>query len=146
MTVRLRYLRQIVIDGRYYEAFAIHDRSGVLLMGNYRNNIPGNAPIDPTTFFAPLEFETVDAGCPVEPPEEDDGRDFISNPCPFARTPLAVQVTSGEQTSAIVDGTARSVGGYELNVSASFVDYVDPELGCGRDREAVSVYIFSEQP
>lgn len=145
MTVRLRFLSEQVTDGRYYEAFAIHDLSGVLLMGNYRNNIPSNAPIDPTTFFAPLEFEPVDAGCPVEPPAEDDGRDFISNPCPLARTSLAVTVTSGEQSSSIVDETARSVGGYEFNVFASFLDFVDPDTECGSDRETVSVYVFSEQ-
>lgn len=146
MTIRLRYLRQIVTDGRYYEAFAVHDLSGVLLMGNYRNNIPSNAPIDPTTFFAPLEFDPVEVGCPVEPPAEDDGRDFISAPCPFARTPLAVRVTSGERTLSIMDGTAGSLGGYEFDVFAFFLDYVDPDTECGSDRESVSVYVFSEQP
>lgn len=145
MTVRLRYLRQHVLDGSFYRAFAIHDIEGALVMGSYRNGLPSDAPTDPATFFEPFEFESVDGLCAGEAPGEDGGGTFIIDPCPFVRTPLGLSVTSGDQSTTILDGTTRSVGGYEFNVSAYFADFVDPEPGCGSSREFVFVNVFSEQ-
>lgn len=145
MTVRLRYLREIVIDGPSYRAFAIHDLEGALVVGNYRNHVPSDAPTDSATFFAPFEFDSVDGLCAPEPRRGDEGGSFVIDPCPFARTPLGVRVAFGDETTTIVDRTTRSVAGYEFNVSAYFADFVDPESGCGRDRDFVSVHVFSEQ-
>lgn len=145
MTVRLRYLRQDVIDGRFYWAFALHDLEGTLVMGNYRNRLPSNAPTDPATFFAPFEFTPVKGLCPPEPPEDDEDGGFISDPCPFVRTPFGVSVALGDQTTTVLDGTVRSVSGYEFNVSAFVAEFVDPESICPSDGELVSLHIFSEE-
>ncbi len=144
MTVRLRYLRQHVTDGRFYFAFAIHDLEDRLVMGNYQNQLPNSAPLDPATFFAPFEFESVDGLCPTERPVDDGGGAFISNPCPFARTSLGIRITAGDEDSTIVDGAAGSVSGYEFNIAAFFVDFVDPNSECGLDRELISIHVFSE--
>ncbi len=142
MTIRLRYLQQEVIDGPFYYAFAIHDLDGTLLVGNYRNNVPNDAPVDPTTFFEPFEFDAVDGLCGTER-WEDEGGMFVQDPCPQNRTPLGVEVSDGARSTTIIDDSAETFAGYEFNIHASFVELLDVTGTCGVDGDRISAYIFA---
>lgn len=140
--VHLQVAMDFPIDYGGFRYIVVRDAAGELILGYYGGGtLPDDAGVDLAAWFAPLEFALAFGDCePV--PYEDPGISFIQEPCPAARTPLAVGFQLGADEIHLIERNGGQLGPLSLFVTNA--RHLDPVGECDFPIDAFSFVAYRE--
>lgn len=134
--VHLQLVQDFPIDYGGFRYIVVRDAAGELLLGAYGGGlVPESAGIDVDEWFAPLTYALAFGDCEPEP-YEDPGGSFIVEPCPAARTRLALDFQLGDASIHLLEGTSGPLGPLVLEVTSA--RHLDPVGECDFPLDAFS--------